>query len=248
MRNKLVSIAMATYNGEKFLEDQLNSIYNQTHKNIEIVVCDDNSTDTTIEILEKYKQKNGLRYYVNKKKLGYSKNFERAISLCKGEYIAFSDQDDLWMPEKIETLVNEIGDYSLIHSDAKIIDLSGNIISDSIKINSKLLNYMGNSFDKISFVSFVQGCTILIKREIVNKAIPIPNNEPHDWWFAMVASKIDGVKYIKKPLIFWRKHNSTTCRPFHKNLIIDIYKITFADFYRNFRTLKRALLLKNRGL
>ena len=93
----LISIAIATYNGEKYLEEQLDSIYAQTYKNIEVIVTDDCSSDKTVEILKKYYKSHGLKYVINETNLGFVKNFEKAISLCRGDYIALSDQDDIWL-------------------------------------------------------------------------------------------------------------------------------------------------------
>ncbi len=117
MKNSLISIAMATYNGEKYLKDQLDSIYNQTYKNIEVIVTDDCSIDKIVEILEQYARFHGLKYTVNEENLG----FVKVISLCGGEYIALADQDDIWEKNKIEILVNEIGSNLLIHSDWVIL-------------------------------------------------------------------------------------------------------------------------------
>ena len=97
-----ISIAMATFNGEKYLREQLDSIYSQTLLPYEIVAADDCSTDRTTEILEEYRIKKGLKYLVNEHNIGVVKNFEKAISLCQGDYVALSDQDDIWFPEKLE--------------------------------------------------------------------------------------------------------------------------------------------------
>lgn len=115
MKNKLVSIAMATYNGEKYLKEQLDSIYAQTYKNIEVIVCDDCSSDKTVEILDEYKEKYGLKYYINEKNLGFKKNFEKAISLCSGDFIALADQDDIWIESKIEIFLKSKGIDNLIY-------------------------------------------------------------------------------------------------------------------------------------
>ena len=95
----MISIAMATFNGEKYLREQIDSILAQTHQNFELVICDDCSTDGTAGILREYEtQDSRIRVYVNERNIGFKKKFERAISLCKGEYIALSDQDDVWRP------------------------------------------------------------------------------------------------------------------------------------------------------
>ena len=211
MKNELVSIAMATYNGEKFLREQLDSIYNQTYKNIEVVVCDDCPTDGTAQILEEYKQKYGLKYYINERNLGHAQNFGKAASLCGGEYIAFSDQDDIWLPKKIETLVSGIGNYSLIHSDAKLIDEHGEIFSDSYEKHSQMhhISTDHNTFYLLSG-SFVQGAACLFKRKLLENVLPIPSIvEQHDVWVGLFASLVEkGIIYVNIPLILYR----TSCK------------------------------------
>lgn len=249
MSNKLVSIAMATYNGEKYLREQLDSIYSQTYKNIEVVVCDDCSTDTTVKILEEYQQKHGLKYYVNEKNLGYSKNFEKVASLCSGEYIAFSDQDDIWHSKKIRILLDEIGENTLIHTDATLIDPQKNIIAESSKDYFKLRKYVEseeNHNKYIGLISCVQGCTIMCRKELFQKAFPVPFGEEYDFWLGFVASKEKGIKYLDKKLVLWRVHESnTTNRPkwLHK-----LYMVFGKNLYRRIRLIKRLLILKQRGL
>ncbi len=172
MNNPLVSIAMATYNGEKFLQKQLDSIYGQTYKNIEVIVTDDCSTDKTVEILQEYKKNYGLKYHINDHNLGFIKNFEKAITLSNGNYVALADQDDIWLPEKIETLVEKIKGYSLVCSDASLIN--GN---DEIMITS-FNEYSGRSIPKdkvfqyLVFGNYVTGCTAMIDKELFSNALP----------------------------------------------------------------------------
>src|ERR1700741_3685870 len=105
----LVSVALCTYNGEKFLEKQLDSIFLQDYSNLEIVVVDDCSKDNTWDILQRYAHNNErLRLYRNRRNLGYSRNFEKAIKLCRGDLIALADQDDIWEKEKIRILANSM--------------------------------------------------------------------------------------------------------------------------------------------
>ena len=130
----LISIALATYNGEKYLREFLDSIAYQTYKNIEIIACDDQSTDNTVKILEEYSKILNLRYYLNENRLGPVKNFEKALKLCSGRFIALADQDDIWLPEKIETLYNEIikdNNILCVKSDAYLIDANCNFITES---------------------------------------------------------------------------------------------------------------------
>src|ERR1700743_1857825 len=105
----LVSIALCTYNGAAYIEEQLDTLVNQSYPNCEIIVVDDCSKDNTVKILSEYADKYPqVRIHINEKNLGYTRNFEKAIRLCKGEYIALCDQDDIWDPQKIEMQVNGI--------------------------------------------------------------------------------------------------------------------------------------------
>ena len=113
---------MTTYNGQSFLEKQLNSILSQTIKVDEIIVCDDGSTDATHKILSKYESTGVLKFQVNDSNLGFVRNFEKALSLCTGEYIFLSDQDDIWYPNKVEVLIKSLNGNLLIHSDCDLID------------------------------------------------------------------------------------------------------------------------------
>jgi glycosyltransferase involved in cell wall biosynthesis len=203
----LISIAMGTYNGEKYLKEQLDSIYAQTYTNIEVIVTDDCSSDTTVEILEQYAKSHGLRYFVNEHNLGFVKNFEKAISLCLGQYIALADQDDVWEKEKIEFLVRHLGGSSLIHSDASLINDAGVVFSSSYTRYSKkvlhkdIFSYlMGNN---------VTGCTALFSRELLDFALPFPEGIfAHDWWLAVCAFKNGRIVYCDYPLIRYRQHAS----------------------------------------
>ena len=119
----LVSIAMATYNGEKYVAEQLESLVKQTHKNIEIVIVDDCSTDNTVSVVKEFQKKYGFITLIEKENnSGVTKTFEHAICNCKGEYIALSDQDDIWQPDKIEILLSELNHEDAIYSNSLLID------------------------------------------------------------------------------------------------------------------------------
>lgn len=207
----LVSVAIASYNGDKFLREQLDSIYNQTYKNLEVVVTDDCSSDKTVEILKEYHEMHGLRYYVNNKNLGLIKNFEKAMSLCKGKYIALADQDDIWKPEKIETLINEIGDYTLAYSHAiEVIDDKG-VVVHRFKDTHLILKFgTGKPIRRLISFNWIVSHQILFKRELMELALPIPSSQHyHDAWLAVVAAKMNGVKFVNKDLMNYRQHQSS---------------------------------------
>lgn len=126
----LVSVAMTTYNGEKFLREQIDSILNQTYQNLEIVICDDCFTDGTFGILEEYERRDSrIKLRRNERNLGFIKNFEQAVSLCTGEFIALSDQDDIWEPWKLEESVKNIEGYDLLCTNSLLVDEERRVIA-----------------------------------------------------------------------------------------------------------------------
>lgn len=206
---QLVSIAIATFNGEKYLREQLESIYNQTYKHIEIVVSDDNSTDSTILILEDYKKKHGLIYSINDTNIGFVKNFEKVLGMCNGDYIALCDQDDIWLPNKIEVLLSEIDNNSLICSDAIVINSTGNPIAQSMYSHTKRKFYHTDHFHHLLYNNYISGCTMLVKKELLIEAIPFPEHiSYHDWWLAIVASLVGSIGFVNEPLIKYRFHDN----------------------------------------
>ena len=202
---KLVSIALATYNGERFLSQQLDTLLSQTYKNIEIIACDDNSTDNTWLILQEYAEKNKLiKIFRNEGNLGFIKNFERAVKLCEGDFIAISDQDDLWQPEKIEKLTNAINNYSLIYSDSAFIDannaFSGEKMGDTY---SFVEGFDGRNF---TLTNCVSGHASMFRRDLVPYILPFPACVDYDWWAAFVATTQNGLKYFDECLVSYRQH------------------------------------------
>lgn len=222
MKSPLISIALATYNGEMFLPQQLDSILLQSYTNLEIIICDDRSTDSTRDILNHYAQNDQrIQLFFNETTLGLVKNFEKALSLCSGEYIALSDQDDIWEKGKIQSLIRHIGNASLIHSDAILIDATEVVFASSYSHYSHKILYK----DIFSYLlgNNVTGCTSLFSRQLLELALPFPKGIfVHDWWLALCAYKHEGIVYCNQPLIRYRQHannqigaaNSTRIHPF----------------------------------
>lgn len=216
---------MATFNGEKYLKEQLDSIYAQSYINLQVIVTDDCSTDGTIKILEAYAHSHGLQYFINDTNLGYVKNFEKAISLCKGDYIALADQDDIWEPDKLETLLNAIEDNLLIHSDCSIIDDNNRLIAPNWK-KDKGFNIKTENLLRANVVT---GCSVLFKKALLKTAYPFPGDIVyHDWWLALCAADVNKICYISSPLTRYRQHGdqdtgSGLTNPF-KKFFTNIYK------------------------
>ncbi|HSW14655.1 MAG TPA: glycosyltransferase family 2 protein [Solimonas sp.] len=203
----LASIALCTYNGGRFLRAQLDSLLGQDYPSLEIVAVDDGSTDGSWEILEEYARRDArLRIHRNPDNLGFIGNFERAMSLCRGEYIALSDQDDIWDPRKLSILVARIGSHSAIYSDAELIDEHGHALG--MRSSSRMYMYRGADPAAFVFFNCVSGHAMMIRRELLAAALPFPRIRFHDWWLAFVAASFGGVEYVDQPLVQFRQHEA----------------------------------------
>ena len=206
----LISIALCTYNGEEFLEELMDSLLAQSYKNIEIIVVDDCSTDKTVAIIKAYSEQNPfVRLIQNKQNLGYNKNFEKALSLCSGEFIAPCDQDDIWDKDKLKLQVQAIGTNQLIYHDSEFIDSAG--ASMNLKISDKFHFYRGNHPGPFLFMNCVSGHSILMKRSLVKHVLPFPNGFHYDQWIAFIATNLGSIDFVEKTLVKYRQHqhNST---------------------------------------
>lgn len=213
----LISIALASYNGAKYIEQQIESILNQTIKEIEIVVSDDVSTDHTLEILENYHQKGNVRLLDNRKKLGVIKNFENALRHCIGQYVAFSDQDDVWLPQKMEkslallrSLENKYGAETpiLIYTDAKVVDDNLATMSESY-LGFKRLNPSNVALRHLIVENVPTGCTMLMNRPLANLVSTIPAEVTmHDVFVSLTAACFGKMAYLDEPTLLYRQHQN----------------------------------------
>ena len=209
MPHSLVSVAVCTYNSGAYLMPLLESLVTQTYKHIEIICCDDNSTDDTQTALLKFQQLHpeNLKLHFNESNIGHIKNFEQSLSLCRGDYIAIADHDDIWMVDKIEKLMSGIGEAMLIYSDSIYIDENGNNMGRQLTTKFNLHDRPDpRSF---AFASSVWGHTVLLNRNLLQTALPFPEKAPYDTWLAYVAASISEVRYFAEPLTYWRQHPSS---------------------------------------
>ena len=204
-----VSVAIATYNGERFLREQLDSLYSQTRVPDEIVVCDDRSTDGTKDILEEYHQKYGLTYYINDTNLGVNKNFEKAIRLCSGDYVAICDQDDVWMPHKIQTCLVKLQEIE--GTQPACVSSQGLGVNKDMKIISKPAKKTDTCGLKANILGShnAQGCTMMLNRKLVGLLSDFPSKElMYDGYIGLITPCV-GIKYnISEPLMCYRHHES----------------------------------------
>ncbi len=208
----MISIAMTTFNGEKYLKEQIDSILNQTYKDFELIICDDCSTDNTQNILKEYEKKdNRIHLYFNSNNLGFKKNFEKAISFCKGEYIAFSDQDDVWEDWKLQESIDAIGNKMLLSTDSLLVDENLKSLNRTFKGNLGIKKVcLDQEFLLKSLIhhSFIQGTTILANSNFIKKYLPIPDDcIYHDLYFAICAALNNSITYLDKPSVRYRQHS-----------------------------------------
>lgn len=242
-----ISVAMTTFNGAQYLGDQLDSILNQTLRPLEILICDDQSSDDTLAILEKYSREHAsVKYFVNEKRLGVIENFKKAVSLTTGsDFIALADQDDIWMPDKLARLTEKMLSIddglspAIVYSDLTVIDSVGNVL------NSSFWNELGQDgyqhcFDTLLFGNFVTGCTILMNQQMRIHFAAMPSEVlMHDAWLALIAFSFGSAGVIKAPLVKYRHHDS--------NLVF-LKTYRKKNFYERLMNHFRLLLEKNNYL
>ncbi len=214
-KKPLISIVVATYNGEAYLEQQLESLVSQTYGNFEIIVSDDNSTDKTVEILSKYSKQYGITVITNKSEKGLVGNFSNGLKVAKGEYISLCDQDDIWELNKLETLLERIDDFDIVQGQLTIIDDSGayhpaQYMHDAYEINKTSLYSIENYIKENPML----GCATLITRECIQRSLPVPDGFVyHDWWIALDAIlRGKGICNIDIPVVQYRQHEVNTAK------------------------------------
>lgn len=222
----MISVAIPTYNGEKYLREQLDSLYNQTLVPDEIVVVDDCSKDGTVSILEEYRNRYGLKYVINETNLGYNKNFEKAISLCTGDYIALCDQDDIWLPEKIQKSFERISKFPL--NEPSLV--SSFSCTDKRILESPIPCGHKDGDWRMNFVKYKsQGCTLMFNKALCDYILPIPAGIMYDGFIGLVASLIGNREYIGEYLMYYRIHQSNSfqgsgTRPILQTVKRNLYK------------------------
>ena len=208
----------------------------QTYSNIEIIVSDDHSTDGTIAILEQYKDDPLFNITFQPINVGSISNFELSTIKANGEFVAFCDQDDIWLPEKIEKLFHAIGNHWMVYSDSILVNEEG----QSLQKNLSQLRRMYSGADSRGFVfsNVVWGHTMMINRQLLPFLLPIPNGVPHDIWFALKATIFTGIFYLDEPLTLYRQHSKTVTTSIPQKAITRTNEKRHKDFEEKLNWIK----------
>ena len=208
-----IGIVLATYNGEKYLAQMLDSLVAQTRPADFIVAVDDGSKDNTPAILKSYQDRLPLQVTILEKNSGHRAAFSKALELAQpqlssNDLIALADQDDVWLPQKLEILEKEIQDKSLVFGDAQVVDANGKIIAKSWRSYSKIEKKISIE-QQIAGINNVTGCLSLFSASLLDAILPIPEGVTvHDRWIAILADKHNGVAAIDTPVVQYRIHGN----------------------------------------
>lgn len=213
-----VEILLATCEGERYVEELILSILNQTHQDILLHIRDDGSLDHTPQIIANLAVNNPEKIIVHpgEKKLGSSENFSYLLGKVKHNHIMFADQDDVWLPNKIELALAKMDELEkasgpdvplLIHTNLYVVDKELNPISSSFWKYSHLIPSTASMFNRLIVQNVITGCAVMMNRKLVDLAYPIPSEAlQHDWWVALVASAFGHIAYLNQATVLYRQH------------------------------------------
>jgi glycosyltransferase involved in cell wall biosynthesis len=199
------SVVLATFQGEQYIDAQLDSIIPQLEHDDEVIISDDASSDGTVRAASR-RNDSRIRILRNSSRLGYIKNFERAISCARGEFVIFSDQDDLWLPNKVAALCSALDRKACVVSDAIVVDRDLRELHASF---FELRQATDFSFGAIFLKPCFIGATMACRRGYLNSLMPFPAHVPHDFWITLNAAWDRELEVILEPLILYRRHPST---------------------------------------
>ena len=212
-----IDILLTTYNGEKYLKEQIDSILNQTYTNFRLLISDDCSKDSTIKILKEYEQKdNRIKVFLQEKNLGYVKNFEFLLTKVENEIYALSDQDDVWNNDKVEKTYKKLKeeDADLVFTDLEIVNEKLKTINSSFNdymfLSRKIKKYY-KDYRLQYLYNCITGCTLMSKKKYLEKIIPIPMDSKyviHDTWIGLIVALNGKIAYLDEATIKYRQHGN----------------------------------------
>ena len=240
-RTAHVQVLLATFNGARYLEAQLRSIFAQDWPEFSVVASDDGSSDETLRILKQYQRQQAGRMEIlpaAEGRLGPMRNFERLMQATNASYVAFSDQDDIWDGDKLsrcmECLLSTERDVApgtplLVYTDLRIVSSSGVVLADSLWRQARV-HPVDSNFNQMLAQNLVTGCTMVVNRALIDLSLPLPAEAiMHDYWMALLASAFGIAVALKGPSISYRQHGSNTIGAGGKLSLAERTRRIFAD-------------------
>ena len=213
-----ISILLSTYNGEKYLKAQLDSLFSQSYKNFKLIARDDSSSDKTLEILKSY----DIELLPSNENLGVKSSFETLLKYAfensDADYFMFCDQDDVWNQDKVKLTLQKMYEMEklykntpiLVHTDLEVVDENLHTINPSF-MKLQNLNEKKNRLNNLLIQNTITGCTVMINRDLAKLCLPMSSNAiVHDWWVGLVASYFGKIGYVDDSTIKYRQHTSNT--------------------------------------
>ena len=230
-----ILVLLSTYNGEKYLKAQLDSLFSQSYKNFKLIARDDGSSDKTLEILKSY----DIELLPSNENIGVKGNFETLLKYAFGnsdaQYFMFCDQDDVWNKDKIEKTLKKMQELKnlygneiplLVHTDLEVVNESLETLSFSMW-KSEHINPRANTLNKLLMQNTITGCTMMINRTLAMKSLSISSKAiMHDWWIGLVATTFGKIGFIEESTIKYRQHgkNDTGAKTYDYKFIINKLK------------------------
>lgn len=230
-----IQIALATYNGAGFLREQLDSILAQSKSDWQILVRDDGSSDGTVEIIREYCRNHGkidLVKGAQGQPLGTVQNFAELLRQSESDYVMLADQDDVWLPHKIEITLLKMKELEsahgkdtplLVHTDLKVVDGDLKVLANSLWHFQKSDPERGAKLCRLLLQNVATGCTMMVNKALRDRALPIPLEAiMHDWWLALTAAAFGHIGYISEPTVLYRQHgrNDTGARSWNAGHVL----------------------------
>ncbi|MFP2516781.1 glycosyltransferase family 2 protein [Buttiauxella agrestis] len=226
---KLIDIALATYNGELYIREQIESIINQTYRNWRLLISDDNSTDSTVAIITELMDKDERIILVSTARQGgVVRNFNNALLATTTEFVVLSDQDDIWPVDRLEKMMAKIESIEnenptkpiLVFTDLTLVNESNDLIAPSFYMANKIGPLSNMKDNNLLWRSTVYGCSTIMNRNLLNVTLPIPDFAlMHDHWLALVANQNNGLYYYNYASVRYRQHANNVVGGSNKNLM-----------------------------
>lgn len=245
----MVEILLPTYNGEQYLSQQLDSILCQTYTDWRLIVRDDGSKDNSLNILCDYAHRYPDKFLLIEDKegnQGTTKSFELLLKHSTAEYVMLADQDDIWMDDKVEVtfaclreLEAEYPDMPcMVSTDAKCIDGKNRVICESFFRSQKFFHDVEDDVERMIALNIVQGSTLCINRKVIAHVFPIPKDQFHDKWMAVITVHYGHYRYLRRPTLLYRQHDNNVVGANNISLMYFVRRFTkqfglAVQFYRD---------------